>query len=202
MAHSTAVRWARGEQLWAAGDDSDWVLAVCTGAVGLRSSERMVAVVVRGEIAGEGTAVDAPRAASCVGLAAGKGRKLDRATLDRLLADDPAAVAPLLKVSAARTAALTRSLGLFGSAPVPRRLAAVLTDLAGRLGLPDARGTYVPLRLGRADLAALAGCRDETVVRHMRRWQKEGLVTTLKTGFVLHGSVGGAKLAEFAAGEA
>lgn len=190
MVRSTPVTWIRGEELWAEGDSADWVLAICTGAVGLRrgpdaESGRFVDIVVRGEMAGEEAAVDASRPASCVGLVAGKGRRLPRRALTEALRRQPTAWHTLMCVSSDRTATLAQSLEGSSCATVGGRLATLLLSLGERVGLPDARGTMVPLRLARLDLAALVGCREETAVRHMRKWEKEGLVSTTREGFVL-----------------
>jgi CRP/FNR family transcriptional regulator, nitrogen oxide reductase regulator len=190
MVRSTPVTWIRGEELWAEGDGADWVLAICTGAVGLRrgadaESGRFVDIVVRGELAGEEAAVGAMRPASCVGLAAGKGRRLPRRALAEALRQQPNAWKTLMCVSSDRTATLAQSLESTSCATVSGRLATLLLSLAERVGLPDARGVMVPLRLARLDLAALVGCREETAVRHMRKWEKEGLVSTTREGFVL-----------------
>ncbi len=190
LAKSTPVTWIRGEELWAEGDSADWVLAICTGAVGLRrgpdsESGRFVDIVVRGELAGEEAAVSAKRPAACVGLAPGKGRRLPRRALGEALRQQPSAWRTLMCISSERTATLAESLENTSCATVEGRLATLLLSLAERVGLPDARGVMVPLRLARLDLAALVGCREETAVRHMRKWEKEGLVSTTREGFVL-----------------
>ncbi len=70
--------------------------------------------------------------------------------------------------------------------PVARRLGAFLVDLSDRAGLADARGTMVPLRLSRRILGEIVGCREETVVRVMRSWEKAGALSSTREGLVLH----------------
>ena len=53
------------------------------------------------------------------------------------------------------------------------------------VGLPDSRGIFVPLRLTRGDLASMVGCRVETTIRVLKRWQREGLVETRREGLVI-----------------
>ena len=190
MGRSTPITWTRGEQLWSEGESADWVIAVCTGALGLRrgtdaESGRFVDIVVRGEIAGEEAAVSAERPTTAVGLVAGKGRRLPRRALSDLLRQQPNAWRTLMGVASGRAATLAQSLESTTCATVEGRLARLLVSLGERVGLPDARGTMVPLRLARLDLAALVGCREETAVRQMRRWEKQGLVDTTREGFVL-----------------
>jgi CRP/FNR family transcriptional regulator len=57
------------------------------------------------------------------------------------------------------------------------------------VGLKDARGTFVPLRLSRGDLADMVGCRVETTIRVMTRWQREGVVETQREGLVIRDRV-------------
>ena len=44
----------------------------------------------------------------------------------------------------------------------------------------------MPLHLSRQEIADLVGTTIETAIRIMSRWQKEGLVETDRTGFLIH----------------
>lgn len=189
MVESESIAWARGDVLWAADTPGDWVLAVCTGAVGFRHGGqglpgRLVDIAVRGDLAGEEAASNSTRPSACVGLVAGKGRRLNRASLLRRLADK-GGWNTVLCVSARRSAVLAERLHAASAGTVEQRVAALLIGLADRIGLRDARGTLVPLPLPRIDLAHLAGCREETVVRRMKAWERASLVDTLREGFVI-----------------
>ncbi|MCO4768864.1 MAG: Crp/Fnr family transcriptional regulator [Deltaproteobacteria bacterium] len=190
LSKSSHVSWRRGDELWRAGDGPGWMLAVCTGAVGLRRggdarTSRLVDIVVRGQIAGEEVAVGADRPATCVGLIAGKGRLLPRRQLSDAVQTKPLAWMSLMTISTQRSATLAQALETTSNGTVATRLAALLLRLGERIGLDDARGLMVPLPLPRIDLANLVGCREETAVRQMRAWEEHGLVSTLKEGFVL-----------------
>lgn len=65
------------------------------------------------------------------------------------------------------------------------RAARLFLTLAERLGTPRGSGTFIPLALSRQELADLLGTTLETAIRLMSRWQKEELVLTEKTGFIL-----------------
>jgi len=68
---------------------------------------------------------------------------------------------------------------------VPRRLAAVLLELAERAGGPFPGGTLVPVRLRRADLAALAATSAESVSRQFAAWRRRGVIVTQPAGFLV-----------------
>jgi CRP/FNR family transcriptional regulator len=57
-----------------------------------------------------------------------------------------------------------------------QRLAALLVELAGRNGVPDAQGLRVGLRLTRQDMANMVGTTTETVIRIMSRFKRDQLV--------------------------
>lgn len=68
-----------------------------------------------------------------------------------------------------------------GAADVEQHLARLLVHLLDRFG-DDLEGgsALLPLDLQRRQLAELVGARVETVIRAMRRWAAEGLVTSAK----------------------
>lgn len=65
------------------------------------------------------------------------------------------------------------------------RAARLFLTLADRVGLPKGEGVVIPLTLSRQEIADLIGTTLETAIRLMSRWQKEELVLTEKTGFVI-----------------
>jgi len=65
------------------------------------------------------------------------------------------------------------------------RLSALLLSLSRDFGIRDARGCFVPLRLTRADIAQMLGCRSETIIRTIGQLKAEGLVRFQREGFVL-----------------
>ena len=68
---------------------------------------------------------------------------------------------------------------------VETRGARLFLTLAERMGVSTDAGTMIPLPLSRQELADLLGTTLETTIRLMSRWQKEGLVTTEREGFVV-----------------
>jgi len=76
-----------------------------------------------------------------------------------------------------------RIADLMGSAEL--RAARLFLTLADRVGIPRGSGTFIPLPLSRQEIADLIGTTLETAIRLMSRWQKDGLVETEKSGFLI-----------------
>ncbi|HSP17344.1 MAG TPA: Crp/Fnr family transcriptional regulator [Thermoanaerobaculia bacterium] len=65
------------------------------------------------------------------------------------------------------------------------RAARLFLTLADRVGLPKGDAVTIPLTLSRQEIADLIGTTLETAIRLMSRWQKDELVMTEKSGFVI-----------------
>ena len=79
---------------------------------------------------------------------------------------------------------------------VGRRLATVLLGLTERAGEPfPGRKPLVPIRLRRADLAALAATSAESVSRHLVGWQRKGYLKVLQAGYLIRDPSALARLA-------
>ncbi len=65
------------------------------------------------------------------------------------------------------------------------RAARLFLTLADRVGLPRENGVFVPLPLSRQEIADLIGTTLETAIRLMSRWQKDSVVLTEKSGFLI-----------------
>lgn len=76
-----------------------------------------------------------------------------------------------------------RMADMIGSAEY--RAARLFLTLAGRVGLSREKGVFVPLPLSRQEIADLIGTTLETAIRLMSRWQKNGVVLTEKSGFLI-----------------
>lgn len=68
---------------------------------------------------------------------------------------------------------------------VEYRAARLFLTLAGKMGQKRGGGVFIPVALSRQELADLIGTTIETAIRVMSRWQKDGLVETEKTGFLI-----------------
>lgn len=191
LQHGAPLRFRKGEVLWQAGDPADRLLGLCTGAVKLVDEwaggrAPILDLVFRGAIAGEEAAVaGGVRTSTAVALSNGKAIALPADRLQLLLAEQPDLAQIVLRATLQRQRAFVRRLDELGQGPVEDRLARVLLRIGDRVGLRDARGTFLPVRLSRGDLAEMVGCRVETAIRVMTRWQRQGVVETQREGIVL-----------------
>ncbi len=80
------------------------------------------------------------------------------------------------------------------AASVPARVGGLLLHLLSLHG--DPTSGRLPVRLSRQDLADAAGTTVETAIRLMRRWEAEGLVTSLRHGFDITDAEGLARAIE------
>ena len=115
-----------------------------------------------------------------------------------LLCVDAVAVHAASQSSPAFARAMSRSLAGHGRAlhekirimsagSVERRLAVLLQFLLDRFGDElDDGSTVVQIALSRAELACLVGATIETTIRMMSRWHKQGIVSTVDDGFLVH----------------
>lgn len=191
MAYGEVIRFDRGETLWKQGDPADWMLVLCTGTLKLTREwpggrDAILDLVHRGQLVGVGAAIpDANHSATCSALAAGRGVRVTRPRLRVLLQQSPEVTASLLALAHSRQQSFVQRLEEMAQGPVEHRLARVLLRIGEDLGLPDSRGVFVPVRLTRGDLAGMVGCRVETTIRVLTRWQRQGVLETRREGLVI-----------------
>ena len=81
---------------------------------------------------------------------------------------------------------LHSKIDVMAAGPVRRRLAGLFLDLVERFGDEHEDGLHhVPVSLSRHQIATYVGARVETVIRCCSAWQKSGLLTTTREGFIL-----------------
>ncbi len=191
MQQGEILRYKRGDVLWRQGDPADWMLVVCTGTLKLTREwpggrDVILDLVHRGQLMGAGAALpEAHHTSTCTVLASGRGIRIDRSRLRELLERQPELGSTLLALSHMRLQSFVERLEEMAHGPVEQRLARVLLRIGDDVGLPDSRGTFVPVRLTRGDLASMVGCRVETTIRVLTRWQREGFVETRREGLVI-----------------
>lgn len=185
------IRYKRGDVLWKQGEAADWMLVVCTGTLKLTREwpggrDAILDLVHRGQIVGAGAAIpNARHTSTCSAVGSGKGIRLSRPRLLSLLQHHPELTSTLLQLAHSRLQSFVQRLEEMAHGPVEQRLARVLLRIGDDVGLPDSRGLFVPVRLTRGDLAGMVGCRVETTIRVLTRWQREGLVETRREGLVI-----------------
>lgn len=189
--HGEVFRFKRGEVLWRQGEPSRWLMSVCTGVLKLSREwpdgrEAILDLVFRGKMVGETAALSGyHEVATCTALSSGKAVRVPTDKVHEVLREEPRLAATLLDMACVRLDIFTRRLDEMAHGPVENRLARVLLRIGDEVGLKDSRGTFVPVRLSRGDLADMVGCRVETTIRVMTRWQREGVVETQREGLVI-----------------
>ena len=117
----------------------------------------------------------------------------ENATLLRLPRDDylemlrvyPEAALSIIRDLSLRMRTLRQRVELLGEAGVQARIAQLLITLASEVGLENDGKVRVPFNLTRSEIADMIGARNETVIRIMSRWNKDGLVTKDEKGFCI-----------------
>ena len=164
---------------------------LCTGAVQLTRSlsgnrRALVQLGTSGKLVGEeGGQEGAVRLLTCTALTGGRAVQVSRQGTARLLEDKPLLWSYLLNSAVRRSKSLANQLCLMIDGSVEMRLARLVLRLADELGLPDARGPFVPYNLSRRDLAAMVCCREETIIRILGRWRRAGVLSVQREGMII-----------------
>ncbi len=194
MRHGTPFRFSRGQTLWHGGDNADWIGVVCVGLLKFVTSDASEGGVIidlaeRGRIIGAEAALeDRKRPYTCVAQTNGRGLMVPTARAISLLSSTAGRQIfhRLLELLAESVENSTTRLPELTGGTVEVRLAMVLTRLAHRMGIKDGRGVFLPVRLTRSELAGFVSCREETVIRLMTNWERQGWVHTQPEGFSFH----------------
>jgi len=143
------------------------------------------------EIMGPGDPVGAVAAyeernfpATAVALEATSMLSLPRQDFFSILAANPVLARGLLAGLTRRMLEMTRRLAE-RSSRVEYRIARLFLTLAERVGRPQGSGILMPVALGRQEIADMVGTTQETAIRIMSRWGKNGIVETTADGFVI-----------------
>jgi CRP/FNR family transcriptional regulator len=127
---------------------------------------------------------DRPFPASAVPLETTSVLTLPAPEFFALTSANPALMRGILAGLTRRLMELTRRLA-DRSARAELRVARLLLTLAERMGRREKDGLRLPLVLSRQEIAELVGITQETAIRIMSRWGKEGLVLTESAGFLI-----------------
>ena len=186
----TVIRWTRGQRLWDQGAPARGLLVVCSGGVELQrnhpSGVLSVDLVVRGELAGEESLIAGSLyGLSAVGVGYGSGTWIPEARLYGAMLDTPDLGARVYGEHLKRFERVAHAYADLEFAPVEARVARLMLRLCDAIGLPDARGTFIPVRLYKVQIARLSACRSETVIRLLKRWDADGVLHSQREGFVV-----------------
>jgi CRP/FNR family transcriptional regulator len=125
-----------------------------------------------------------PFPATAVAMEASSMLSLPRQEFFAVIATNPLLARALLSGLTRRMIELTRRLAE-RSARVEYRVARILLTLADRVGRAEGESWKVPVALSRQEIADMVGTTQETAIRIMSRWSKEGIVETTSDGFVI-----------------
>jgi CRP/FNR family transcriptional regulator len=181
----------RGDLIFEEGDASDFFVIVVTGRAKVYKHAPDGRQVIL-ETFGPGGPLGAvaayesrPYPASASALEPTTCLLIPRAAFFALLEQHPSLVRGLLGSLSLRLVELTTRLAELTGGRTEVRFARLFLKLAGQLGRPERGGVFIPLQLGRQELADLTGTTIETAIRIMSRWAKDDVVRTEKDGFVL-----------------
>lgn len=191
--HASVVRLGQGETLWHRGTPAEHFHVVLRGVLELQRAatgpeSTLIALFGPGEspaipvtLERRGFIADAFAATPAVEVLRVRAEPILEA-----MPEDARLAMAMNRALLDHCALLHSKIDVLAAGAVPRRVAAFMLDLAERFGDEGLDGrTYVPLALSRAHVATYVGARVETVIRVFSQWQREGLVSTTKDGFVI-----------------
>jgi CRP/FNR family transcriptional regulator, nitrogen oxide reductase regulator len=191
LQHGDPIRFRRGEVLWSQDTPATRLVGVCTRGIKLvrewpGGRMPIMDLVFRGGVVGEVAALPGGQTVgTAIALSSGKGIQIPADRLQRLLVQRPDLQGVVLGLALQRQQVFSQRLDELGNGAVQDRLARVLLRIGDEVGLKDARGLFIPLKLSRGDLSEMVGCRVETAIRVMTRWQRDGIVETRREGLIL-----------------
>ena len=125
-----------------------------------------------------------PFPATAVAMEASSLLSLPRQDFFAILAANPLLARGLLVGLTRRMIELTRRLSE-RSSRAEYRVARVILTLADRVGRMEKGVLVVPVVLSRQEIADMVGTTQETAIRIMSRWGKDGLLETTDSGFTI-----------------
>jgi CRP-like cAMP-binding protein len=181
--------YEKGETIFDEGEEADRIYFVVHGRVKIVKSAGTRDLIL--EILGAGEPVGAVAAferrsfpATAITLEPSSILSLPEREFFQLLESRPDMTRHLLSGLTMRLMMLNKRMAdMTGSVEV--RASRLFLTLADRMGERRGEQAFVPLALSRQELADLIGTTLETTIRLMSRWQKDGVVLTEKTGFLI-----------------
>ncbi|MET8501688.1 Crp/Fnr family transcriptional regulator [Streptomyces microflavus] len=185
--------WPAGAGLFLQGDAPDSLVLVTEGRVKITADARsgytsLLSLRGPGELVGEMACLDRrTRSATAVTVMPVRGTVITSARFLGLLEQDHGLALSVLRSIVARLRHADALRADQGALSAGTRVARVLLDLALRHGTEvgaEEHACMVPV--SQADLAGAAGTSRESVVRALRKLQRDGVVTTSRGRIVVH----------------
>jgi CRP/FNR family transcriptional regulator, cyclic AMP receptor protein len=175
-------RYTAGQPIFHVGDPGKSLMAVEAGTVRIslptrQGREVLLADVGPGDVFGEIALLDGrERSASAIAATNCSLLVLDRPVVMAFLRSHPDACLRLMEFLCARIRRSDDRMLDLGFSDIPARLAKTVANLAS----PSGR-----VSLSQADLAAMIGASRENVNRHLREWQRYGVIAKRRGGVIV-----------------
>ncbi len=187
---SRVVVLGRRERLWRQGAPATSIGLLLAGRCKISredsGKEVILGVANPGELIGVvGFALGAGYSAGVVCLRRARVLVLPAAQVRRAVQSNALALAALSVNLANEVSRLMEMAQCLSAGNVERRLASVLLALAERAGEPFPGGLLIPMRLRRADLAALSATTLESASRTISGFRRRGLIVLQPAGYLL-----------------
>lgn len=184
--------YAHGATIFRRGDPGSSLIAVLEGQVRIGVSsengrEITLGILGQGELFGEIAVIDgAGRTADATALGACRLLVLDRRDFVPFLERCPQLSVKLLQLLCSRMRKATSVCESVALLDVPMRLARLLLQLAREHGEPAGRCPRIALKLSQQDLGNLVAATRESINKHLRLWEAEGLISVSQGRLVLN----------------
>jgi CRP-like cAMP-binding protein len=182
-------RFARDHLIFNEGETSARFWVVSEGQVkivkyGESGKEIVVEVISPGEVFGGATMLIPRQPATAMALSDVAVLSLPVDDYKQLLREHPVVAVQVIETLGERMQGFIRMRAMAGER-VERRIAHILLKLAHKFGEKTEAGWVIRAGLTRQDIAELADTTVETAIRVMSRLRKEGVVRTLRGGYVV-----------------
>ncbi|HLE28994.1 MAG TPA: Crp/Fnr family transcriptional regulator [Anaerolineales bacterium] len=182
-------RFERDEFIFFEGDPATRFWVAKDGQVkivkyGEEGKEIVLEVISPGELFGGATMLMAQQPATAQALSNVTALSLPVEEYKRLLRNYPAVAVRVIEVLGERLLGVIRMRAM-ASERAERRIAHILLKLASKFGEETPEGMVINARLSRQDIAELSDTTIETAIRVMSKFRSEGLVKTLRGGYVV-----------------
>lgn len=184
-------RYPRGETIFRKDDPSDSLFALKEGVVKLvsrpgRGAGTILYILRPSDIFGELLLVEERRPFDALAVTDVLVGVLSREDFVEVLSAIPRVRLNFIRILSRRLARVEKGVSEFSHTRSCQRLAKVLLQICGELGLETPGGVMLRLPLTHADLAEMIGTTRETVTNQLRRFHRMGLVWVQRRHLVVN----------------